>query len=103
VHTSVAPEPFGRVIVEGMLARRPVIATRGGGAVEIVRDGETGLLVPPGDVQALVAAIRHLLEHPDLARRLAEAAYRDARLRFSLKTMRRKVRQALVEVVARER
>jgi len=95
VHTSVAPEPFGRVIVEGMLARRPVIATRGGGAVEIVRDGETGLLVPPGDAQALAAAIRHLLEHPDQARRLAEAGYQDARHRFSIEAMRQGVHQAL--------
>ncbi len=95
VHTSVAPEPFGRVIVEGMLARRPVIATRGGGAVEIVRDGETGLLVPPDDAQALAAAIRHLLQHPEQARQLAEAAYRDARHRFSIEAMRRGVHQAL--------
>ncbi len=95
VHTSVAPEPFGRVIVEGMLARRPVIATRGGGAMEIVRDGETGLLVPPGNVQALAAAVRYLLEHPDQARRMAEAGYQDARLRFSVEAMRQKVHQAL--------
>ncbi len=95
VHTSVAPEPFGRVIVEGMLARRPVIATRGGGAVEIVCDGETGLLVPPGDAQALAAAIQHLLKHPDLARQLAEAGSQDARHRFSIEAMRKGVHQAL--------
>ena len=95
VHTSVAPEPFGRVIVEGMLARRPVIATRGGGAVEIVRDGETGLLVQPGDAQALAAAIQHLLKHPDLARQLAEAGSQDARHRFSIEAMRKGVHQAL--------
>ena len=41
VHTSTAPEPFGRVIAEGMLAERPVIATAGGGASEIVKAGET--------------------------------------------------------------
>lgn len=95
VHTSVAPEPFGRVIVEGMLARRPVIATRGGGAVEILRDGETGLLVPPGDAQALAVAIQRLLRHPEQARQLAEAAYKDARTRFSIEAMRQGVRQAL--------
>ncbi|MDQ7041458.1 MAG: glycosyltransferase family 4 protein [Rhodothermus sp.] len=97
VHTSIAPEPFGRVIVEGMLARRPVIATRGGGAVEIVRDGETGLLVPPGDVQALAAAIRHLLDHPAQARQLAEAAYQDAHRRFSIEAVRQAVRQVLLQ------
>jgi len=103
VHTSVAPEPFGRVIVEGMLARRPVIATRGGGALEILRDGETGLLVSPGDAQALATAIRHLLEHPEKARQLAEAAYQDAHRRFSVEAMRQKVWQALTEAVGRER
>ncbi len=99
VHTSIAPEPFGRVIVEGMLARRPVVATRGGGAVEIVRDGETGLLVPPGDVQALAAAIRRLLDHPEQARQLAEAAYQDACMRFSIEATRRRVWHALTEVL----
>lgn len=100
VHTSIAPEPFGRVIVEGMLARRPVIATRGGGALEIVRDGETGLLVPPGDIQALAAAIRHLLSYPSWAHQLAEKAYEDACWRFSVEAMRQKVQQALATLLA---
>lgn len=47
LHTSTSPEPFGRVIVEGMLARRPVIATRAGGVAEILTDGETGIMVSP--------------------------------------------------------
>ena len=59
-HTSVAPEPFGRVIVEGMLAERPVVATRAGGAREIVEDGVTGHLVPPDDPDALARVLRHL-------------------------------------------
>ena len=49
VHSAVQPEPFGRVIIEGMAARVPVIASAAGGAAEIVSDGETGLLTPPGD------------------------------------------------------
>jgi glycosyltransferase involved in cell wall biosynthesis len=57
-HTSVAPEPFGRVIVEGMLAGRPVVAADAGGAREIVEDGRTGRLVAPGDAGALAAALR---------------------------------------------
>ncbi|MDQ2768067.1 MAG: glycosyltransferase, partial [Gemmatimonadota bacterium] len=47
MHTSVTPEPFGRVIVEGMMAERPVIATAGGGASEIVKPGVTAWQVPP--------------------------------------------------------
>lgn len=61
LHTSVAAEPFGRVIVEGMLAGRAVIATDAGGTREIVQVGETGLLVAPDDVEALRAAISRLL------------------------------------------
>ena len=48
VHCSVAAEPFGRVIVESMLAGTPVVATRGGGVDEIITDGQDGFLVPPG-------------------------------------------------------
>ncbi|OLE52985.1 MAG: hypothetical protein AUG74_21310, partial [Bacteroidetes bacterium 13_1_20CM_4_60_6] len=58
VHTSTAPEPFGRVIAEGMLAERPVIATAGGGASEIVQPGVTAWQVQAGDPVALASAIR---------------------------------------------
>lgn len=84
VHASIAPEPFGRVIVEAMLAGTPVIATRAGGAVELVADGETGLLVPPGDAEALAGAIRALLEEPAQFGRMAERARAMAQARFSL-------------------
>jgi glycosyltransferase involved in cell wall biosynthesis len=87
VHTSTAPEPFGRVIVEGMLARRPVIATNAGGAREIVNDGCTGLLVPPGDVRALAAAVRHVADHPQQAATITEAAHARACRRFSKQAM----------------
>ncbi len=95
VHTSIAPEPFGRVIVEGMLARKPVIATQAGGALEIVRSGKTGLLVPPGNPSALAQAIRYVLDNPDQAHQLAQAAYEEARMRFSLEGMRQAVWQAV--------
>jgi glycosyltransferase involved in cell wall biosynthesis len=84
VHASIAPEPFGRVVVQGQLAGRPVIATRAGGVTEIVADGETGLLVPPADAPALAAAIARLVGDPALAERLAANGRRDAAQRFSL-------------------
>ena len=54
VHASVRPEPFGRVILEGMLLGKPVIATAAGGVPRADRaTGDTGFLVPPGDAAAL--------------------------------------------------
>jgi glycosyltransferase involved in cell wall biosynthesis len=84
VHASIFPEPFGRVIVEGMLAGKPVIATRAGGAAEIVEDGRTGLLVRTGDVDELKEALVRLKSQPEFAVRLAEAAEREARETYSL-------------------
>lgn len=83
-HTSTAPEPFGRVVVEGMLSGKPVIAAGSGGVPEIIRDGETGLLVEPGDATALSDAIGRLVDDPDFAATLARAGQRDAAQRFSL-------------------
>jgi len=102
VHTSVAPEPFGRVIVEGMLACRPVVATRGGGVVEIIEDGANGVLVPPGDPKALAEALSGLLMDREKARALAEAGYETAMERFSLHAMLEGVTQQLQEVAARQ-
>jgi glycosyltransferase involved in cell wall biosynthesis len=84
VHTSTAPEPFGRVIAEGMLAERPVIATAGGGASEIVTAGETAWQVQPRDPAALASAIREVLANPARARAVAAAGRADALARFTL-------------------
>jgi len=64
------PEPLGVVTLEAMSKGKPVVATATGGIVDIVVDGETGLLVPPGDVPALAAAMQRLIDHPDLRMRL---------------------------------
>ncbi|GJG86442.1 hypothetical protein tb265_16230 [Gemmatimonadetes bacterium T265] len=74
-------------VLEAMAARTPVIATRIGGTDEAVVDGETGLLVPPRDPEALAAAIRRLLGDPALARRLAAAGHARVHREFSVATM----------------
>jgi glycosyltransferase involved in cell wall biosynthesis len=84
LHTSTEPEPFGRVIVEGMAASRPVIAAAAGGVTETVDHGRNGWLVPPRDALALAEAIDTLRGDPALAARLACAARDDALRRFSL-------------------
>ena len=86
-HTSTAAEPFGRVIVEGMLARRPVIATRAGGVEEIVDHDRTGLLVEPGNPAALADAIHGVLTNPLRADRMAAAGRAHAERRFTVDAM----------------
>ena len=69
---SVWQEAFGLSALEPMARGIPVIASRVGGIPEVVSDGETGLLVPPGNENALAAALRHLLSEPAERRRLGE-------------------------------
>jgi len=81
----VAPserEGFGLAAAEAMAFGRPVVAAAGGGLLELVSDGETGLLVPPRDAKALRASVERLLADPELRRRLGEAARARARERF---------------------
>ena len=87
VHTSVWPEPFGRVLVEGLLAERPLIASDAGAVREIVQDGVTALLVPPGDAARLAAAIRAVRDDPAQAAALAAAGSLDVRRRFTHEAM----------------
>jgi len=87
LHTAQAPEPFGRVLVEGMLAERAVVAARAGGAVEIVREGVTGLLVPSEDVCAFTAAVGSLLADPARRAALGRAGYERATREFSVDAM----------------
>jgi glycosyltransferase involved in cell wall biosynthesis len=81
----VAPserEGFGLAAAEAMAFGRPVVAAAGGGLLELVSDGETGLLVPPRDHAALRAAVDRLLADPELRKRLGSAARARARERF---------------------
>ncbi len=64
-------EGFALAILEAAAARLPVVATASCGVEEIIRDGQTGRVVPLEDVAALASAIRDLLDQPDLARRMA--------------------------------
>jgi glycosyltransferase involved in cell wall biosynthesis len=70
---SVGPEAFGIVIVEAFAHGLPVIATTSGAIPEVIENGKTGLLVPPGDVEALGEAIARVAQYPDTLYQMAPA------------------------------
>ncbi|MCC6763549.1 MAG: glycosyltransferase [Deltaproteobacteria bacterium] len=80
-------EGLGVAALEGMAAGLPVIASRVGGLPEAIVDGETGLLVAPGDAAALAAALARLAADPGLARRLGAAGAARVASRFSMAAM----------------
>lgn len=97
---SVAVFPYREVYQSGALAVAmtfgvPVVGTRVGAIPDVVDDGVSGLLVPPGDVPALAAAIARLVGDRDLARRLGARAATDARDRFGWDGVATAVLQAL--------
>ena len=96
---SIWPEPLSLAAVEAMACGRPVVASATGGLPEVVIDGETGLLVPAGDVGALRDALRALLSDPVLRRRLGEAARRRARL-FTASAITARIEQVYADVQA---
>lgn len=96
IHTSTEPEPFGRVIVEGQLAQRPVIASAAGGALELIKNDKNGYLFPPEDAIALRQLIGKLLGDPDLAKSIAQQGYEDAKTNFALET----ILQSFAEAIA---
>ncbi len=77
-------EAFGWTIAEAMAAERPVVATRAGGIPELVREGETGFLVPKRAPEALAGRLIQLLEDPPLRARMGEAGRRMAEREFAL-------------------
>jgi glycogen(starch) synthase len=76
-------EPFGLVALQAAQMGRPVVASRVGGLQDLVLDGQTGLLVEQGSVEALAAAIAILLADPHLASGLGHTAYHHARRVYS--------------------
>jgi glycosyltransferase involved in cell wall biosynthesis len=71
-------EGMGRVVIEAGLRGRPLVGSRVGGIPDVARDGETAVLVEPGDARALADALTRVLTEPDLAERLGESAQEQA-------------------------
>ena len=86
------------VLFEAMATGKPVVATRAPGIVDYIRDGENGLLVPPGDARALADAIDRLRKDPALAERMARAALADCRTELAPDTHARRKLDAIREL-----
>jgi glycosyltransferase involved in cell wall biosynthesis len=99
VHASTIGEPFGQVVIEGMAAGRPVIATNGGGIPEIVVDHITGLLVPMNDARALADAMRTLLLDMDTARAMGALGRQRVKDFFTMKRTAEAVEKVYADVV----
>lgn len=88
---STKPEPFGLVIIEAMALRRPVIATAHGGPLEIIKDGDDGLLVSPDGPEALADAMMRLLSNRGLCEQLGAKGYEKVRRVYSAQAFNRNI------------
>ena len=90
-HIVCLPTSYGegvpKVLIEAASCSRPIVTTDAPGCREIVIDGENGILVPINDVDALVRAIRKLLESPDLRLRMGLSGRQLVKRKFSLSTV----------------
>jgi glycosyltransferase involved in cell wall biosynthesis len=94
-HTSTAPEPFGRVIVEAMLCGRPIVAAQSGGAIELIEPGINGFLVPPGNPHQLAEVINTCHTQPEYTVAIAQSAYEMASRRFHQTNIDRQIADLL--------
>jgi glycosyltransferase involved in cell wall biosynthesis len=94
---STWPDPCPTTVLEAMASGRPVITTRTGGMVDMLADGVSGLLVPPGDAEALTAAMKRLLADPELGARLG-AAGRERVRQFTASSVAARVENVYQEV-----
>jgi colanic acid/amylovoran biosynthesis glycosyltransferase len=93
-------EGLPNVVLEAMAEGAPVVASRHAGIGEAVEDGRTGLLVSPGDAPELAAALRQLVDTPEMARAMGANARRAALDRFDAMTQSKRLEQILSDVIA---
>jgi glycosyltransferase involved in cell wall biosynthesis len=93
-------EGLGMVAVEALLCETPVVAFASGGLTDIVRDGSTGVLVPPGDLAALAAALDELLAQPGRAAALGRAGRLYALANFAPESVARRYAEIYRDAIA---
>jgi glycosyltransferase involved in cell wall biosynthesis/LmbE family N-acetylglucosaminyl deacetylase len=100
---STIPESFGQVVAEGMAMGKPVVASNAGGVLEIITDGETGIMFPPGDSARLAEAICTLLENPAEAEQMARRGRAVVAERFTIEHSGREVEQVYEYLLGSDR
>lgn len=96
---SVVADACPTVVLEAMAAGRPVVATTSGGIVDLVVDGRTGLLVPPGDAGALAGALTRILREPDTARAFGLAGWERSR-EFTVSALAERIEDMYRDAIA---
>jgi glycosyltransferase involved in cell wall biosynthesis len=100
IHPPTRPEPFGLAVIEAMALGKPVVAAAAGGVLEIVENGVTGLLAPPGDAAAFAEAARALLCDPARRSQMARAGRRSVEHRFHPAVHAARVERVYREIAA---
>jgi len=101
VFASTFPEGFGLTVIEAMALKKPVVATDIPGPRDIVVDGKTGFLVPPGDIKAMTEKIIYLLDNPDVAKKMGECGRKRVEQYFDIKKAVEKIEKIYGEVLSR--
>ena len=91
-------EGFGLVVVEAMAMAKPIVATKVGGILEILKDGETGLFIPPKDPESLAEKIIYLLQNEEKARYLGEKAKEESK-RYDINNYVEKLGKSYLELM----
>ncbi|MCC0177656.1 glycosyltransferase family 4 protein [Waterburya agarophytonicola K14] len=94
-HTSTAPEPASRVLVETMLSGKPLVASKNGGTMELVEEGKMGWLFPSGDYLALAKTINQCQQDPENTAKIAASGQKLASDRFTLERNQQQVDRLL--------
>jgi alpha-maltose-1-phosphate synthase len=93
-------EPFGIINLEAMACETSVVASAVGGILEVVVDGETGILVPPANPDALVTALTRLLNDPEARRRMGQAGRRRVEAQFSWASVAERTERVYADAIA---
>jgi glycosyltransferase involved in cell wall biosynthesis len=99
VHPPVEPEPFGRILIEASLLGKPIVASHIGAIPEIIKDEETGILVPPRDSSAIASAIKRLINNPEFAKSMGERAKERAIKYFNVNKMVKEIEKTIIKTM----